>query len=455
VVGVEPPRPPPVNPWPEREGQPTPYPSAPAPIVPLSPDGSAGGALPGFVPPLKASPPLLALLPTSLAGAGTPIGPPLRFSPSAIDGSSDAEPPGAGFTAPADAFETFFGLNEQPFTLSTDPKYLYHGAAHDHAAQDLLSAVRRRDGLVVLTGDIGNGKTTLCRAVIEELDRRTLTSLVLERIGSVEELLRTVLVDFGVISREDIARGRLARRSRAVLLEKLREFLTSLVQLNAFAVVIIDEAQHLPVPVLQEIGSLLDLNPAEPLLQIALVGEPALRKQLRRPELRPLSKRIAVWSELGPLAVDEIVEYVMHRLTVAGARTRITFDGPAFERLHDVTGGVPRLVNLVCDRALLLGCDASPIIVDGPLILSAARALGVHAPRSHAGRLLRVALSGIVLGALMGVGASVAAWVFRAPVAAAVLRWEAVPAPPRTPVRAFPAPFTRAPTLNLSSAPRT
>jgi general secretion pathway protein A len=363
---------------------------------------------------------------------------------------SSPHPPGPsarqpGRPAPGAAFEIFYGLTEYPFTLSTDPRYLYHSAAHDRAAQDLLSAIRRHDGLVVLTGDIGNGKTTLCRAVIEELDRRTLTSVVLEPIASLEELLHTVLVDFGVISREDIAQGRLTRTSRAELIEKLREFLVSLVQLSAFAVVVIDEAQNLPVPVLRDVGALLDLNVKQPLLQIALVGKPALLKRLARPELRALGQRIAVRSELDPLAKDElagdeIVQYVRHRLAIAGTPPRVEFDALALARLRTLTGGVPRLVNLVCDRALTLGYAASATVIDEALILSAARALDIAAPQAQGRRLLRVALSGIMLGALMGVGAVAAAWVFRAPLAGVVLRWEAVPAPPQTPLRPFLAP---------------
>jgi general secretion pathway protein A len=351
------------------------------------------------------------------------------------------------------SLETFYGLNEQPFTLSIDPRYLYHSVAHDHAAQDLLRAVGRHDGLVVLTGDIGNGKTTLCRAVVEELDRRTLTSLVLEPIASLDEMLHTVLVDFGVISREDIAQGRLTRTSRAELIEKLREFLASLVQLGAFAVVIIDDAQNLPVPVLRDLGALLDLNGQRPLLQIALVGEPALMKRLAHPELRALAQRIALRAELDPLVGDEIGQYVMHRLAIAGTHPRVEFDAMAFARLRTLTGGVPRLVNLVCDRALTLGYSASATVIDEPLILSAARVLDAAAPQPQGQRLVRVALSGILLGALMGVGAAAAAWMFRAPLAGAVLRWEAVPAPPQTPLRPFPAPAVPPPAPATPGAP--
>jgi general secretion pathway protein A len=340
---------------------------------------------------------------------------------------------------------TFYGLHEEPFTLSTDPKYLYHSAAHDRAAQHLLSAVRGRQGLVVLTGGLGHGKTTLCRAVIEELDRRALISLVLEPIVSLEKLLHTVLVDFGVISREDIARGHLARTSRADLIEKLREFLVSLVQLSAFAVVVIDDAQNLTVPVLQEIGALLDLNAQQPLLEIALVGEPALLERLAHPELRALEQRIAARSTLDPLAGDEVGEYVMHRLAIAGTPAGVEFDALAVARLRHLTGGVPRLVNLLCDRALILGCHASATVIGEALIVSAARALDVAPQGPQGDRLLRVALSGIILGVLMGVGAVAAVWVFRAPLAGAVLRWEAVPAPPQTPLRALPAPLAPSP----------
>jgi general secretion pathway protein A len=416
--------------------------------------------LPEIVPPPPGGRrPLIDLFPAPPGGVSEPpdlaigIAPPPNIASHAL-----ARPPeeAAPVVAPPVTYEPFYGLAEKPFSLSTDPKFLYHCIAHDDAAQDLLSAIRRRDGLVVLTGEIGVGKTILCRAVSEELDRRTLASIVLDPFISVEALLQTVLVDFGVISRDDVARGLLAQSSSAELFAKLREFLASLVPLEAFAVVIIDEAQNLPVSVLEEIRALMDLDAQQRLLQIALVGQPSLLKLLARGELRELQQRVAVRSVLRTLAADEIAGYVMHRLSVAGMQARIEFDDLAFARLYQVSAGVPRVVNLVCDRALTLGYNASASVIDESLILTAAYDLDVVPPEPRRWRVLRAALAAVILMALIGAGAAAAAWVFRAPLSRIIAEWTRVPPPPRAPLGRLPPAFAPLPTPpETSTAPPT
>src|ERR1700676_463396 len=161
--------------------------------------------------------------------------------------------------------EALSGRPEQPFSLSTDPRFLYHSVAHDRAAQAMLDAIRRRDGVVVLTGELGVGKTILCRAVMEQLDRRTFTSLVADPFDGAEDLLKTILIDFGVISRDDVGHGRLARPSLAELSSVLRDFVMSLAPLQAFAVVIIDEAHRLSVELLDQIRAVGELGGDEQL----------------------------------------------------------------------------------------------------------------------------------------------------------------------------------------------
>ena len=358
-------------------------------------------------------------------GPRLPIGiaPPPDVTPHAAARAVEAEEPPPPLT-----YETFYGLSERPFSLSTDPKFLYHSTAHDQAAQELLSAIRRREGLFVLTGEMGVGKTMLCRTVVEELDRRTLTSVVLDPFVSFEQLLQTVLVDFGVVSRDDVARGRLAHASSAELIAKLREFLGSLVQLQAFAVVIIDEAQTLPTAVLQEIRALMDVDAQQRLLQIALVGQPVLLKILGRGELKALKQMIAVRSELKPLGPDEIVHYVMHRLAVAGPQARVELDDAAFRRLYHLAGGVPRLVNLLCDRALTLGHTASASVIDEALIVTSAEDLDIVAPEPRKQRVVRGVIAALIFIALMGVGAAAAAWVFREPLQRVIAQWSSAPA---------------------------
>jgi general secretion pathway protein A len=331
--------------------------------------------------------------------------------------------------------EMFYGLHEKPFSLSTDPKFLYHSTAHDHTAQALLSSVGRRDGIVVITGPPGIGKTALCRAVLEELDRHTLTSFLVDPFLSVEDLLQTLLIDFGVLSRDDLASG--AHPSPHDLRVTLQSFLASLSSLQASAVVLIDEAQNLPASVLDEIRALIAMGEGQRLLHVVLVGEPGLISLLKRKDLRPLTKQVAVRSELGPLLPDEIAGYIKHRLAVAGGgSSSIDFDDAALARIHELTGGVPRTVNLLCDRALARWYDASASVIDVTLVDAAADDLNLPAPVVKASATLRLALAGMAL-LLMLVGAGAALWVFRDDVRRTVAQWErvpAAPAPPRLPL---------------------
>ena len=144
-------------------------------------------------------------------------------------------------------YEEYYGFTEKPFSLTPDPKCLFKSESHGNAFDLLQYAIRRREGFVVITGDIGTGKTTLCRAILEQLDRRTFTALVLNPFLSEEDLLRLVLQDFGVVSRDEVKRGVLANVSKQQLIDTLNDFLLSLLPLNASALLIIDEAQNLPI----------------------------------------------------------------------------------------------------------------------------------------------------------------------------------------------------------------
>ena len=171
-------------------------------------------------------------------------------------------------------YEDYYGFTEKPFSLTPDPKYLYKSESHSNAFELLQYANRRREGFVVVTGDIGTGKTTLCRALLEQIDRTTFTALVLNPFLSEDDLLKLILQDFGVVSREDVKRGRLAGVSKQELIDALYDFLLGLIPLKASAVLIIDEAQNLPLGVLEQIRILSNLETdKEKLLQIILVGQ--------------------------------------------------------------------------------------------------------------------------------------------------------------------------------------
>jgi type II secretory pathway predicted ATPase ExeA len=284
-------------------------------------------------------------------------------------------------------YEHYFGLSEKPFSLTPDPKYLYRAQSHANAFELLQYAIARREGLVVITGDIGTGKTTVCRALLDEIDRTTFSALVLNPFLSEEDLLKRILQDFGVVSREQIKAGRLKGASKQELIETLYDFLLGLVPLKRNAVVIIDEAQHLPLPVLEQIRMLSNLETdTDKLLQIVLVGQLNLETLLRSPELRQLDQRVSIRHRLAPLDRDTVGAYVAHRLTIAGSSGAVTFAPEALDALHRLTAGIPRVINLVCDRALLAAFSVRANRVTGEMVAQAAASLELPPATAGFGR---------------------------------------------------------------------
>jgi type II secretory pathway predicted ATPase ExeA/cell division septation protein DedD len=266
-------------------------------------------------------------------------------------------------------YEPYYGLREKAFSLSVDPRFLYKSRSHAPVFDDLLAGIRRREGLIVLTGDIGMGKTTLCRAVLENLDRKTFSTFVHDPFVSREDLLKMMLIDFGVMSTDDLRSGRLSTSSRADLSCLLYEFLRTLVPLEAFAVLVIDEAQNLPVPLLEEIRILSDLEAPEKLLQVVLVGQLELRAKLKLSEMRQLDQRVSVRCDLDPLSSDGVAAYIVHRLQIAsGGGDRVEFSSEATDLISQVSSGVPRVINLVCDRALYRGYLARVWRIDREIV---------------------------------------------------------------------------------------
>src|SRR5262245_55308530 len=223
-------------------------------------------------------------------------------------------------------YEQYYGFAEKPFSLTPDPKYLYRSESHANAFDLLQYAIERREGFVVITGDIGTGKTTLCRALLEQIDRTTFSALVLNPFLTEEDLLKRILLDFGVVSRDEIKAGRLANVTKQELIDALYDFLLGLIPLKASAVLIIDEAQNLPMPVLEQIRILSNLETdKEKLLQVVFVGQLDLHDLLRRPELRQLDQRVSIRYELKPLDREASDAYVRHRWTIAGGARAVRF----------------------------------------------------------------------------------------------------------------------------------
>lgn len=280
-------------------------------------------------------------------------------------------------------YEDYYGFVEKPFSLTPDPRYLYRSESHANAFELLQYGIRRREGFIVVTGDIGTGKTTLCRALLNQLDRKTFTALVLNPFISEDDLLRLILQDFGVVSREEMKRGRVAAVSRQALIEALNDFLLSLLPLRAKALLIIDEAQNLPRPILEFIRMLSNLETdKEKLLQIVMVGQLNLRDVLRSPELRQLDQRVSIRYELRPLAAEETAAYVAHRLTIAGGGAVVSFTPKALQSVYKYSGGIPRVINLLCDRALLAAYSERATRVTPEMVRKGASGLDLAPPRA-------------------------------------------------------------------------
>ena len=279
-------------------------------------------------------------------------------------------------------YEDYYGFVQPPFSLTPDPRFLYRSESHDLALQQVWQAIRRKEGFIVLTGDIGTGKTTLCRTLLEQFDETTFTALILNPFLSVEELLREMLLSFGVVSKDAMKSGRLSTASKHELIRALHDFLLSLVPLHGSAVLIIDEAQHLSPDVLEEIRVLSNLETNDQkLLQIVIVGQLNLMDVLAKSELRQLDQRISIRCSLKALTREEVEAYVTHRLWVARGSTPVTFTARAFDLVHALAGGVPRVINLICDRSLMASRKAETSRITEEHVVQAARHLNLDVPK--------------------------------------------------------------------------
>ena len=244
-------------------------------------------------------------------------------------------------------YQEFYGLREKPFVLTPDPQFLYLSESHQTAIESLLYGIQQKEGFMVITGDIGTGKTTICRALLGRLDKNVKTAVIFNSFLTEEELLESILLDFGFPSKG---------RSRKERIDALNKLLVQFLSQGKRTVLIIDEAQNLSIPVLEQIRMLSNLETEkEKLLQIILVGQLELDQKLRSPELKQLNQRIAIRHHLLPLTRIEMESYIYQRLMVAGSQGSITFSKSALDEIYKFSKGTPRLVNLLCDRALLGG----------------------------------------------------------------------------------------------------
>lgn len=261
---------------------------------------------------------------------------------------------------------SYFGLAEAPFSIAPAPRYLYMSQRHQEALAHLLYGINSGGGFVLLTGEVGTGKTTICRCLLEQIPATCDVAYIFNPKLTVEELLSTICIEFGI----PFPAG---NTSIKVFVDCINAHLLNGHAQGRHAVLIIDEAQNLSADVLEQMRLLTNLETNErKLLQIILLGQPELALLLERPELKQLAQRIVARYHLGPLSRPEVAAYVKHRLEVAGTQ-RPLFPTALMKRIHQVSGGVPRVINVLCDRALLGAYVQGKERVDGKILQQAER----------------------------------------------------------------------------------
>lgn len=244
-------------------------------------------------------------------------------------------------------YQEFYGLKQAPFDITPNPRFLFHSNKHREAFNHLIYGIRERKGFVQLTGEVGAGKTTLCRALLEQLDGRFSTALIMNPVLSGDELMKAIATEFGL----DV-KG----RDRLETMATISDFLLRQTLAGKETVLIIDEAQNLTEDLLEQVRLISNIETDDrKLLQIVLMGQPELRDRLNSPRLKQLRQRITVRYHLAPLTRPEVGQYIQHRLALAGSRGLPAFTFGAVWRVFGYSQGIPRLVNALCDKALLAG----------------------------------------------------------------------------------------------------
>ncbi len=265
-------------------------------------------------------------------------------------------------------YKEYYNLKEDPFNVTSDPDFFFSSLRHAEAYSHLLYGIKQRKGILVLTGEIGTGKTTLCRTLLSRLDHTIKTALVLNPKFSDVQLLKLILKDLGI--QQDL-------KNKFALIDALNEFLLKETSKGNNVVILIDEAQNLKVNQLEQIRLLSNLETEKAkLLQIILVGQPELYDVLKLPELRQLNQRVTVRYHITPLDKNEMKDYINHRLLVASganAKPKVKFTAEAIEGIYNLSKGIPRMINILCDRALLAGYVSENPVIDLKIIHKCAR----------------------------------------------------------------------------------
>lgn len=239
----------------------------------------------------------------------------------------------------------YLGLRERPFSVTADPAFLYLSRKHREALAHMIYGIRQRKGFIEITGEIGTGKTTLCKALLRQLEPTIKTALILHSNLSELQLLQSVVQDFGLNP---------MRSDRLSFFNQLNAYLLEQAALGNTVVLVIDEAQNLSLRLLEQIRMLSNFETdKEKLIQIILVGQPQLREKLAKPALEQLAQRIGVRYHMTALDADEVRAYIEHRMHIAGSNSTVTWTPEGLDEIFQCSKGVPRLINQVCDRSLL------------------------------------------------------------------------------------------------------
>jgi general secretion pathway protein A len=266
-------------------------------------------------------------------------------------------------------YNAFFGLDTDPFRVNPDPRFLYLSESHREALATLIYSIQERKGFLALTGEVGTGKTTLLNAMLSKLDPGVQAAYLFNTVLTVE--------DFFTYTFDELDLPRIEPFRKSVALHALNEHLIQRLGRGLQSLLIIDEAHNLSVDLLEEIRLLSNLEtPQSKLLQIILVGQPELDEKLNRPELRQLRQRLELRYRIRRLGPEETAEYVKERLLIAGHETGELFTRAGLRAVHRATKGIPRMVNVLCDNALLGGFSRGSVCITGSMVKEAARELG-------------------------------------------------------------------------------
>jgi general secretion pathway protein A len=262
-------------------------------------------------------------------------------------------------------YKQFYGFKENAFNITSDPAFYFASARHREAYSHLLYGIKHRKGIVCLTGEVGTGKTTLCRILLNQVDENIRTAFILNPNFSQIQLLQLITKDLGIT---------VARNTKLDLISALNGFLIAETAEGHNVALIIDEAQNLNIHQLEQIRLLSNLETEKfKLLQIILVGQPELLEKLRKPSLRQLNSRIGVRYHIQPLGEDEVRDYINHRLKIAGSPAKLKFTNEAVAAVFKLSKGTPRLINILCEHALLAGFVNETFTIDENIIRASAK----------------------------------------------------------------------------------